>query len=334
VIASAFYGENGHWREGLAFMFHGSRKDLGPSPAWTMRGGQALGGFGSTVRAAGDVNREGYGDVAIGHTFYSGSITQQGRAWIYYGSSNGLSGSINWRPPGKRYGIEIMDLPIPVPNRFWTAVLVAAGLALLAWLAFWLRRRRGRRALALQAVREAERRRLARDLHDRLGGELAVAGQPAARLSERVTELVWLTKPANDTLPSVADFLSSYAAERLAAVGLRAELDFPLDLPPRAVPGEFRREILLAFQEALANAIKHADPSEVCIRLALTGDTLELSIADNGRGFDPVTVAPRAGHGNGLENLRSRLRDLGGTCEITSTPGQGTRVQFRAKLPA
>jgi signal transduction histidine kinase len=85
----------------------------------------------------------------------------------------------------------------------------------------------------------------------------------------------------------------------------------------------------LALKEALHNAVKHAGATEVRIALNLTPQALTLSVEDNGRGFD---AAAPAVSGNGLENMRRRLEQIGGRCEIASAPGQGVKIIFTVPM--
>lgn len=90
---------------------------------------------------------------------------------------------------------------------------------------------------------------------------------------------------------------------------------------------------MLAAKEALHNVVKHSGASEARVRVVLMADRFELAVSDDGCGFDvPVRDAGSAGGrrrpGRGLGNMAMRLRENGGCCEVTSAPGQGTRVRF------
>jgi signal transduction histidine kinase len=213
--------------------------------------------------------------------------------------------------------------------------------------------------LRQQQVLEQERIRIARDLHDDLGpavtqikllGELVErdAGQPAqiARhghqiwqtsrdLAKHMDELVWVVNPQKDHLENLVSYLAAYSEELLGETDIRCRLDFPEELPNLPMPGHLRHRLFLALKEALNNVLKHAQATEVCVRLRLTSGELLLSVEDNGRGFEmPVPRSnTRSGFGgNGLANLQARLSENGGTCLIESRPGTGTKVQMRAKL--
>jgi signal transduction histidine kinase len=81
-------------------------------------------------------------------------------------------------------------------------------------------------------------------------------------------------------------------------------------------------------QEALNNVVKHAHASQVVVQLAQTGRGLELTINDNGRGFEPAAMPANgsASGGLGVRGMRERMERLGGTVYIQSNPGAGTAI--------
>jgi signal transduction histidine kinase len=101
------------------------------------------------------------------------------------------------------------------------------------------------------------------------------------------------------------------------------------------VVDETSRQLLQVAREALANAIQHADATRIEVALEQADGQLDLSVADDGRGFqlDPDATG-QSGRGRGLANLRERTRQLGGELSIESSPGQGTRIRARVPLPA
>jgi signal transduction histidine kinase/streptogramin lyase len=235
--------------------------------------------------------------------------------------------------------------------RFSAMALVIAASGGLVWFDT---RRRMRRKLALaerQRDIERERARIARDIHDDLGvhltritmisesarggslnAERAAKGlgkiyDMACELTRSMDEIVWAVNPRHDTLESLATYLEKFAQDWLAVVGIRFRLDFPVQFPEWRLTSEVRHNLFLACKEALHNVVKHSAATEVSIRLVLNKLAFELSVEDNGRGFLSDTSG-RMLSGNGLENMRRRLSEIGGICEIQSEPGKGTRVIF------
>lgn len=203
-----------------------------------------------------------------------------------------------------------------------------------------------------QRAVEAERSRIARDLHDDLGASLteislladAGSGSPASleKASQRfrtigdkaravvkaLDVIVWLVNPRKDVLPFLASYLASYTEEYLSASGLECRVKIPRDLPAIRVTAEVRHSLFLAVKESLRNIVSHAHASEVLMELTTSPGQLKLVIADNGRGFDY-----RPGlNGNGLSNLHERLASIGGRCDIVSEPESGTRISMLLPL--
>jgi signal transduction histidine kinase len=94
-----------------------------------------------------------------------------------------------------------------------------------------------------------------------------------------------------------------------------------------------RHNVFLAFKEALHNVIKHSGANAVSVSLASDNYGFHLAVRDNGKGFDPATVTPRPGRGNGLKNMRQRMEKIGGRCEIDSAPGRGAEIKFFVSVP-
>ena len=205
---------------------------------------------------------------------------------------------------------------------------------------------------------DQERSRIAQDMHDSLGADLsriamlaemvqrqgASGAIPQTQL-ERVSglarslvhgigELVWATNPRNNTLDSLAAYIREYASELLQSVGVHATFEFPETTSITSLSGETRRHLFLAVKEVLNNAAKHADASEVIVRLVPSDADVSLTIRDNGKGFH-LNGAPKTNgsrHGNGLRNLQERLASIGGRADIRSEPGGGTTVQLSVPL--
>ena len=119
-------------------------------------------------------------------------------------------------------------------------------------------------------------------------------------------------------IPALEELCSAYQ-ERLG-VTIDADLD-PVQLPPPA-----EHAVLRVVQEALANAVKHAQPTRIRLRLHQQDGQLAVTVSDDGAGFDPAHAWDR--HGLGLGLMRERVAELGGTLQLDSTPGQGTTVQI------
>jgi signal transduction histidine kinase/ligand-binding sensor domain-containing protein len=227
--------------------------------------------------------------------------------------------------------------------------LVGAGI----WLDTRRRMRRKMEAMERKEAIELERSRIARDIHDELGSHLTritMLSEPARHepgvplpgtkdvkqiydiareLTRTMDEIVWAVNPHHDTPEGLVNYLEQFASEFLGAAGIRCRLDLPMQLPLWPLTAETRHNLFLALKEALHNTVKHSSATEVRIALTLDDQALVLSVEDNGRGFDLAAADSTA---NGLENMRRRLEQIGGRCEIVSAPGQGVKIGFIVSL--
>ncbi len=155
-----------------------------------------------------------------------------------------------------------------------------------------------------------------------LGSSLERVGGVARELSQAMSDVVWSINPQHDSGEALQRRLSVFAHEICRAKNLA--LNFEVSAPTAGIKlhPELRRNLLLIAKEALHNAVKYSGSPRVAVKFETNGKHLVVEIADVGKGFDLVS----AKNGNGLNNIRSRVEKLGGSCEIISTPGQGTRV--------
>jgi signal transduction histidine kinase len=192
------------------------------------------------------------------------------------------------------------------------------------------------------------RTRIALDLHDDVAGSLsrmAILSEVAARLSAQgqdvsqrlaelastaremvgaVSDVVWSADPRRDDLGSLLARLRAYGTDLLEEAGVALRLDALPDAAQIRLAPEQRRHLYLILKEALTNAARHSGARKVEVRLAREGQRLRAEVQDDGRG---LPAAPPGGlGGNGLRNMEARARDAGGSLQLTSTPGGGTRV--------
>jgi signal transduction histidine kinase/ligand-binding sensor domain-containing protein len=251
-------------------------------------------------------------------------------------------------------------LDITVSPQFWQTttfqgVAVAVLLALVIGIVRYVSTQKLHRQLQTMKQQEAlerERARIARDLHDQLGanltqvallGEMAEAdknlpdeveshskqiSQTARETTRSLDEIVWAINPSNDTLEGLANYVCKYAQEYLALANLPCRMDVPAQLPAAAIPPEVRHNVFLAFKEAVHNVVKHAQASEVWIRLRLRPKGFILQVQDNGRGMNPQEPTTR----NGLRNMKKRMADIGGDFSVSSGASGGTLVELTVSL--
>ena len=264
------------------------------------------------------------------------------------------------RNPEGRWSERDNLLAFTIAPFFWQTRLfyVFTGTALAfgfgGMLTWRIRRERRRHQVERLQALESERLRIARDMHDHLGAQLASvalaagenesAHQRARETLRELNDLIWSVHPRNDTLPSLADFISNFASRYLAAAGLELDLQLPDSIPPRPISSRLRHELAGMFKESLRNIAQHAQAKHVTIQMHIEDRWLTLTILDDGRGFD-VGQLPSAANlgkdeetkppmesGNGLRNFHARAAKLGGRCRIISSVGSGTQIEFTVPL--
>jgi PAS domain S-box-containing protein len=217
--------------------------------------------------------------------------------------------------------------------------------------------RRKLRALAaeLTAVEVRERRAIAAQLHENLGQLLATSkikiaslrtAAPDAALQERIGEVQGLVEEALQQTRSLTYQLSPPILYQL---GLEAALkwlgenmekqyglrvSFSRQGESGALAEESRAFLFSAIRELLVNVAKHAGASRVAVRLRWCADSVEILVADDGKGFQAAGGVPESQDGFGLFNIQERVSDLGGQIRIRSEPLKGASVKIHLPLDA
>lgn len=223
----------------------------------------------------------------------------------------------------------------------------------IVYLALRRKHRDQLREIATKRALEQERGRIARDIHDDLGASLTRISllsqsspnphdeasntvlhqiQDTARhLMRSMDGVVWAIDPEHDSFDDLANYLSTHAQDFLSVAGLSCRLNMPVDLPELPLTAQIRHNLFLAFKEALNNVVKYAEATEVRISLQPGDGFFTLTVQDNGKGIDPEApaVPGRPNAGSGLANMENRMKIIGGTCTLHSSPEEGTTVEFK-----
>jgi PAS domain S-box-containing protein len=202
---------------------------------------------------------------------------------------------------------------------------------------------------ALLEIREAERRRIARDLHDVVLQDLAAAVQglqanqaeakDSARSIDLEAEIKALRKAVSSLRSAIYDLRLEGSQPFIRAVEALVEFNRQLapereimltvqDGLPQELPHDLGIEVLRVLREALVNARRHSNSRRVEVDLCRSRNRMRLSVADDGRGFDWASVR----EGVGFSAMRERIRSVSGRLEIDSKPGTGTRVNVEVPL--
>jgi len=261
-----------------------------------------------------------------------------------------------WNETGA--ALEFVVLPHFWQTSWFNALFLGTFGGGVGWAVMYvLRRRHERQVKLLQQLHalERERTRIARDIHDDLGGSLTEIGYLGAlavrdsqsledarkqlgRIMERIREVarrldetVWAVNPKNDSPGHLATYLCHFAREFLEPTALRCRLDVSSSLPEVTLTAEVRHNIFLVVKEAINNAVKHSEAEELWLRLRMSDGEMIIEVSDTGRGFR-VDASRQAG--NGLRNMAARMEEVGGQLMVRSAPGEGATVCLRLPLPA
>ena len=200
----------------------------------------------------------------------------------------------------------------------------------------------------LEEGKQEEQKRISEELHDGVLGQmngvrmvllglngktdeaaLAMRGEAIEKLKEIQEEIRGISHELSDAayqkfhnfILSIEDLVRSTGD----AVGLKHELDYDPDIDWDSLRGEIKINLYRIIQECLQNTIKHAEAGKVSVLMELSGNLLQVAIEDDGKGFQKR----RGKRGIGQKNIDSRVRKIGGTWEVISAPGAGTRVLVR-----
>ena len=210
------------------------------------------------------------------------------------------------------------------------------------------------RALAMLEERE----RLARELHDDLGQVMGYVNVQVQAIQELLAtgqtdvadaQLARLTAIAQDAnadlrehilslraviLPELGFFLAldQYLQQFEQNSGIHTEMIVPETLAERAFEPVVEVQLLRIIQEALTNARKHAAARQVQVSFAVQGDQVLVTVEDDGQGFDPAQLATQNGKQFGLRFMGERAEAVGGSVQVSSTPGHGTEVIVQVPL--
>jgi signal transduction histidine kinase len=205
-------------------------------------------------------------------------------------------------------------------------------------------------------AQEAERQRIARDLHDATGQSLSaislglrgIENTLAGHESPIHESLTTIQQFATDAIGELRRIIADLRPPQLDDLGLVAalrwyvqsfrqrhaqlEVDLSIEGESIRLPRHTETTLFRIVQEAMTNIAKHADASHVIVDLAIRPGTLTLLIEDNGRGFDLERTWQRQQSGWGILGIRERANLLGAECHIDSAPGKGARVEVRVSL--
>lgn len=297
------------------------------------------------------------------HTEFRYRVAGLQTEWIPLGTQRALR--LDTLPPGE-HRVEIAarqkgsiwgkaaTLTLTQPPRWfetaWFYAICLLALATLLWAAYRWRVSLVRARFALVAE---ERNRIGREWHDTLlagfsalswqldsarkalpreGAQAAdkaiqVAGDMLRHYRTEARQVIWDLRHSAPERESLPGALERTLREILPGGEIPYRVDTDGDFS--RLSAEQSQTLLRICQEAVFNAVRHAEATGIAIRLRVNAYHVEAAVSDNGKGFDPARLAP--GH-FGLSIMRERASHFGGTVEIDSAPGKGTEVRVRLPL--
>lgn len=262
--------------------------------------------------------------------------------------------------PGELYPTQMISYPFSIAPPWWQTwwfrifAFVFILVLMISAVRFYFKRKLEvtKALLEKQQAVEKERTRIATDMHDDLGAGLSrikflsetigikkQKNEPieedinkirnySHEMIDKMGEIVWALNEKNDTLSDLLSYTRSYAVEYLSQNGIQCSMEAPDQFPQDFISGEVRRNIFLSVKEALHNVVKHAQANFVTLKIN-SGKQLEITIMDNGIGFDKKNIRPFS---NGLFNMEKRIQEIGGSLIITTW--KGTTVFISVPLKA
>lgn len=198
----------------------------------------------------------------------------------------------------------------------------------------------------LQSRMQHIRNKIAQDLHDDIGSTLSSISilsdlalndrdrglseikDSAILLMERMDDIVWSINPRNDSLENLLMRVRHFATTLFEARGIEYDISIQRNIDEVRLPMEFRQHVYLILKEAINNLVKYAGASYAAIKVGFDASVMELSVTDDGCGFDAENPAD----GNGVPGMRRRAGLMGADLRIRSSAGGGTFVGLRVIL--
>jgi len=157
---------------------------------------------------------------------------------------------------------------------------------------------------------------------------LAVIQKSAKEMTLNLGDLVWSINPKQDSFETLIERLDQYGTEICAAKNISFKVCYNGDPLKNELSMEARHHIFLFCKEAINNAVKHSQGSLLEIIMSAADGKLEVSVIDNGKGFDAMMVK----RGNGLENMQKRADEIGAKLMLTSKKGEGALLTLQCNI--
>lgn len=237
--------------------------------------------------------------------------------------------------------VQVIITP-PFWETWWFMTLMAMVCALIGYAVHYL-------VMSKLIAMERIRNKIARDLHDDVGSTLSTInilsqmakskaikdpnrtlefvsqiGESSQKMMEAMDDIVWSVKPENDSMQKILARMREFAANVLEAKNIQYNFTTGEGVEDMKLGLQERKDFYLIFKEAVNNLAKYSGCGQVSIILELKNHKLDMTISDDGIGFDSSAY----GAGNGLFNMKKRAEAMNGVFSIQSSPGKGTVVRL------
>ena len=234
----------------------------------------------------------------------------------------------------------------PFWQKWW---FIAFSLIIIAFLLYYISTVRIKNLLAIEKLKS----KLAADLHDNIGSgltEISILSEVASRnitshkdaaekelgkisdlsrqLVDNMSDIVWVVNPKRDSLHDLIIRLKDSYGEVLNSLGISFKTINIDKIENVKLPMEFKQNLYLIFKEAINNSIKHSGCNRIILDANFRNDVIEISVSDNGKGFDKNEVE----FGNGIRNIENRAAQISGRVKIKSSSDLGTSISFIGRL--
>ena len=244
------------------------------------------------------------------------------------------------------WGENYASIKIIIRYPFWeTWWFISLMIIFLAAFIYYLGTIRTKNMLVIEKLKS----KLAADLHDNIGSgltEISILSEVASRknnseqkisgselnkisdiarqLVDNMSDIVWVVNPSRDSLHDLILRLKDTYSELLNSMGISFRTKNLEKLKDVKLPMDVKQNLYLIFKEAINNSIKHGSCKQIILEANLRNDVLEISLSDDGIGFDESILSK----GNGLKNMENRAAQIKGRVKIKSSLNTGTSIRF------
>lgn len=330
----------GKIEEGRVHLFLGRSNGFNPLKSWIVDGGEAGAACGSSLTMVPDINGDGCDEFMVGTPRHKFAKRDEGRADLFYGSRTNFV---------EREYHKDEALQTNANGRRVILPLLFGGL--FAILAGWWFKHDSLKGRVTAA--KIERKRLARDLHDGLGGKFtristlselvrrhASNPQEAQRYVSELAEtarevldsmetIIWTVNPDQDSLENLVMFMVQYAQPFFAPTSIKLRCSLPETVPTIQLEQNVRNNLFLTLKESLTNVLKHSGAQNVKLIVTCESHVLKIMVEDDGQAVIVGEIQPTS---DGLKNMAERMKEIGGSFSFEKTEGSGSRTVFTLNL--